>query len=118
MPISHACWPASREGGVASASTADAAPDPAHDEHDQPDQHDRPADVAQRLAARAAGQVDRERVQRQHEHQQQRAEHAHDLHGGLRGRELIGAHHGDHARVRRDPGQRRSGQPQVGPELL
>ena len=73
------------EAGVVSASTAYAAAEPAHDEHDQPDQHERPADVAQRLAARTAGEVDRERVQPEHEHEQQRAEHAHGLHGGLRG---------------------------------
>ena len=67
--------------------------------------------------ARAAREVDRKRVQGEHEHQQRGAEDPDRPDAGLGGRELVRAHDGDHPGVGRDPGQGRVWQPELGAEL-
>ena len=65
------------------------------------DDDDRPADIPKRLPSAAAGKVDRERVQPEHQDDEEAADHVHELHALLRRAELIGRHQVDHAGFRR-----------------
>ena len=94
------------------------ADDALRDEHDQADEDERPADrcAASPGARRGRGRA-RARTCRDTSTSSQALSTWMSLDALLRRRELIGAHHGDDARVRRQPVERRAGEiPRLGAE--